>query len=225
MIFPGWAAKGRLAGPRTAIPTPASATAYGIDSRSASGSSRLTSPSRAVTTKTVWMVSVMTAGWGKPTGSRIARQGEKQKNLGYLPAPRIPANVNSGPDPLGPARDDLFKSPLDNLADDPAPLAVADAGCVSGRPIPVLRRCRSTAVSDVGTDDNQRERLASVQGGARQNTGADDARSDVPDEPGAGCRHAVRVPAADRSDDVDAQHVDPARYAVRRCAGPDRQHP
>jgi hypothetical protein len=29
------------------------------------------------------MVSVMTAGWGKPTGSRIARQGEQQKILGY----------------------------------------------------------------------------------------------------------------------------------------------
>src|SRR5437764_1245300 len=117
------------------------------------------------------------------------------------------------------------KSPLHKLADDHTPLAVADAGSASGRSIPALGRSRSTAVSNVRTDDSQRDRPASVQGGARQNTGADDAGSDVPDEPGAGCRHAVRIPAANRSDDVDAEHADPARYAVRRCEGTDRQHP
>ena len=82
----------------------------------------------------------------------------------------------------------------------------------------------ASAIRHRASDDRQRQRSAPLHRRISRDAGADGARADVSSLAGAGRRHVVRLQAPDHGNDVDAQHADPARYAVRRSARPDRQY-
>ena len=103
-------------------------------------------------------------------------------------------------------------------------MAPAEAGALAALALALMAvdaRAEDCAPGVADLRDPIRTRASRSRWRTRRGAGA---RPDVPREPAAVRRHALRLRDAAAGGVLDAEHADPARHAVLRCGGPPDAH-